>query len=60
VRASDSLFIGDRADMDVLGAQQVGMDAVWINRDGGPLPAGIKAPTYEIRDLGELAAILKL
>src|SRR5262245_21091049 len=60
VRASDSLFIGDRADMDVLGAQQVGMDAVWINRDGEPLPAGIKAPTYEIRDLGELAAILKL
>ena len=60
VRASDSLFIGDRADMDVLGAQQVGMDAVWINRDGEPLPAGIKAPAYEIRDLGELAAILKL
>jgi len=60
VRASDSLFIGDRADMDVLGAQQVGMDAVWINRDGEPLPAGIEAPTHEIRDLGELAAILKL
>ena len=60
VRASESLFIGDRADMDVLGAQQVGMDAVWINRDGEPLPAGIKAPTYEIRDLGELASILKL
>lgn len=60
VRASESLFIGDRADMDVLGAQQVGMDAVWINRDGEPLPAGIKPPTYEIRDLGELAGILKL
>jgi FMN phosphatase YigB (HAD superfamily) len=60
VRAGESLFIGDRADMDVLGAQQVGMDAVWINRDGEPLPAGIKAPTYEIRDLGELAGILKL
>ena len=60
VGASDSLFIGDRADMDVLGAQQVGMDAAWINRDGEPLPAGIKAPAYEIRDLGELAAILKL
>ena len=60
VRASDSLFVGDRADMDVLGAQQIGMDAAWINRDGEPLPAGIKPPTYEIRDLGELAAILKL
>jgi FMN phosphatase YigB (HAD superfamily) len=60
VRAGDSLFVGDRADMDVLGAQQIGMDAAWINRDGEPLPAGIKPPTYEIRDLGELAAILKL
>jgi FMN phosphatase YigB (HAD superfamily) len=60
VRAGESLFVGDRADMDVLGAQQIGMDAAWINRDGEPLPAGIKAPTYEIRDLGELASILKL
>ncbi len=60
VRAAESLFVGDRADMDVLGAQQIGMDAAWINRDGEPLPAGVKAPTYEIRDLGELAKILKL
>jgi len=36
------------------------MDAVWINRDGEPLPQGIARPTYEIRDLGELATILKL
>jgi 2-haloacid dehalogenase len=60
VRAEESLFVGDRADMDVLGAQQIGMDAAWINRDGEPLPAGVMAPTYEIRDLGELATILKL
>ena len=60
VRPEESLFVGDRADMDVLGAQQIGMDAAWINRDGEPLPAGVKAPTYEIRDLGELATILKL
>jgi FMN phosphatase YigB (HAD superfamily) len=60
VRAGESLFVGDRADMDVLGAQQLGMDAAWINRDSEPLPAGVKAPTYEIRDLGELATILKL
>ena len=60
VRADESLFVGDRADMDVLGAQQIGMDAAWINRDGETLPAGVAKPTYEIRDLGELAAILKL
>jgi len=60
VRAEESLFVGDRADMDVLGAQRIGMDAAWINRDGEPLPSGVAPPTYEIRDLGELASILKL
>jgi len=60
VRADESLFVGDRADMDVLGAQQIGMDAAWINRDAEPLPPGIAKPTYEIRDLAELATILKL
>ena len=58
VRAEESLFVGDRADMDVLGAQQIGMDAAWINRDGEKLPPGVAPPTYEIRDLGELAGIL--
>jgi FMN phosphatase YigB (HAD superfamily) len=46
--------------MDVLGAQQLGMDAAWINRDGEPLPPGVAPPTYEIRDLAELAPILNL
>jgi len=58
VRAEESLFVGDRADMDVLGAQQIGMDAAWINKDGEKLPPGVAPPTYEIRDLGELAGIL--
>src|SRR5439155_331731 len=53
-----SLIDAHRADMDVLGAQQIGMDAAWINRDGEKLPAGVAPPTYEIRDLGELAGIL--
>ena len=60
VRPEESLFVGDRADMDVLGAQRLGMDAAWINRDVEPLPPGVAPPTYEIRDLGELASILNL
>ncbi len=60
VRASDALFVGDRADIDVLGAQRIGMDAAWINPAREPLPPGIAPPTYEIRDLAELAEILKL
>jgi hypothetical protein len=36
------------------------MDAVWVNPEGAPLPPGVKPPTYEISDLGELAGILKV
>lgn len=53
-----TLFVGDRADIDVLGAHGVGMDAAWINPDQVPLPAGLPAPRYEIRDLAELEPIV--
>lgn len=53
-----ALFVGDRVDVDVAGAQGVGMRAVWINRDGGARPEGIGAPDHEIRDLGELLGLL--
>jgi len=52
-----TLFVGDRADIDVVGAQAMGMDVAWINPGHEALPAGIAPPTYEIRDLAELDAI---
>jgi HAD superfamily hydrolase (TIGR01549 family) len=58
VSAAEALYVGDRADADVAGAQGVGMDAAWINRDGAALPAGIEPPRFEIRDLEELTRIL--
>lgn len=58
VAPEEALFVGDRADIDVIGAQQAGMHAVWINPDRTPLPAGIDPPEFEIRDLDELRAIL--
>lgn len=58
VGAADALFVGDRADIDVLGAQRVGMHAAWINREGAPLPADVEAPEFEIHDLAELRDIL--
>jgi FMN phosphatase YigB (HAD superfamily) len=60
VRPEQALFVGDRAEIDVLGAQGAGMDAAWINPGAAALPPGIAPPTYEIRDLGELAGILKV
>lgn len=54
----DALFVGDRAEIDVAGAQGVGMRVAWINREGEPLPADIPAPDYEIRTLEALGPIL--
>ncbi len=58
VPVADTLFVGDRAEIDVLGAKRVGLAAVWVNRGGEPLPEGIPKPDFEIRDLDALGALL--
>jgi FMN phosphatase YigB (HAD superfamily) len=58
VAAPEALFVGDRPDIDVVGAQDVGIAAVWINRNGEPLPPGMAPPAFDIRDLAELGPIL--
>jgi len=58
VAASRALFVGDRADIDVAGAQAAGIDAAWLNPGREPLPTAIAAPRFEIRDLDELLDIL--
>jgi putative hydrolase of the HAD superfamily len=55
-----ALFVGDRADIDVLGAKRAGLAAAWVNRKGESLPGGIPAPDYEIRDLEGLGATLEV
>jgi HAD superfamily hydrolase (TIGR01549 family) len=58
VGPEDALFVGDRADIDVIGAQRAGMHAVWLNPSREPLPPGLDRPEFEIRDLDDLRAIL--
>ncbi|HXA94881.1 MAG TPA: HAD family hydrolase [Candidatus Dormibacteraeota bacterium] len=60
LRPSEALFVGDRADIDVIGARGVGMPTVWINREASGLPEDIQPPDFEIRDLDELRAILRI
>jgi putative hydrolase of the HAD superfamily len=55
--AGEALFVGDRADIDVVGARGVDMDVAWVNREGSALPAGLPSPQFQIRDLAELRAI---
>ncbi len=58
VTAEQTLFVGDRADIDVLGAHQVGMRTAWINPDAAPLPPGMPRPDVELRDLADLRGVL--
>jgi len=58
VGASDALFVGDRIDIDVAGAQGVGMGSAWVNPERVALPPDVEPPDYEIRDLVELGPIL--
>jgi HAD superfamily hydrolase (TIGR01509 family) len=60
LRPAEALFVGDRADIDVLGARAVGMRTAWINRDATSLPDDVQPPDFEIRDLKELRAILSI
>ncbi len=60
VAPGKALFVGDRADIDVLGAKRAGLAAAWVNRKGESLPRGIPAPDYEIRDLEGLGAALEV
>lgn len=53
-----TLFVGDRVDIDVLGAHRVGMDAAWLNPGGESGPADAAPPRYVIRDLAELEEIV--
>lgn len=53
--AADSIMIGDTLEVDILGAQQAGMDQVYFAP--GEVQAGV-TPTYTIKTLSELKNIL--
>lgn len=56
--AREALYVGDTFADDVAGAHAAGMDVVWINPSGAPVPEGSEAPTYTVARLGEIAALL--
>jgi putative hydrolase of the HAD superfamily len=54
-KANNSVLIGDDPQTDILGAQQIGMDQVWLAQPGEKSPY---KPTYQIGSLLELKEIL--
>lgn len=51
------VYVGDRLDIDALGARDAGLMAVWLDRAGagGELPAGVR----RIASLAELPELLR-
>lgn len=52
------LHVGDDVALDVLGALDAGMQAVWLNRQGKLWPHEQMHPTLEIASLAELTPLL--
>lgn len=56
--AADTVYVGDSATDDIVGATGAGLRVVWINAEGRPLPPGVPEPTAMIRSLPELSELL--
>jgi putative hydrolase of the HAD superfamily len=52
------VYVGDDPQLDVEGARGAGMQAIWIDRQGGDWPPEIAPATYTVRTLAELAQLL--
>lgn len=56
VRAEEALFVGDSPREDILGAQGIGMRAVWV--ESAEFPLGDVVPDETIRELPDLLPIV--
>lgn len=51
------IYIGDTYDTDVVGANAVGIDVIWLNHKGESNRDNL--PVYQISDMSELAEVVK-
>ena len=56
---TEMLHVGDSLKNDVMGARNVGVPSVWLNREGVPNDTEIQ-PDYEVVSLAEIPAIVGL
>lgn len=58
VSPHEVLHVGDHPEIDVAGAQDAGLHAVWVNRNGDAWPDHLREPDAEIRTVAELLPLL--
>jgi putative hydrolase of the HAD superfamily len=58
VSPKEALFVGDTFGADVIGSKSIGMDSVWLNRKGEPVPESVVEPDYVLAGLHELEGLL--
>jgi putative hydrolase of the HAD superfamily len=58
VAPKEALYVGDSLTSDVLGAQNVGMYAIWVNRGKVNKPQDAPTPELEISTLNDLIPLL--
>ena len=58
VPASRVLYVGDHPEIDVIGSQDAGLQAIWINRDNIAWPEHLPRPKIQISNLHELELLL--
>ena len=59
IDAASSMYVGDSPLEDIQGPQSLGMNAIWVNRNGTDWPDGFQyEPVYEVSDLKEIIKII--
>ena len=58
VAANRVLYVGDHPEFDVIGPQDAGLQAIWINRENNVWPEHLQQPRYQISTLHELELLL--
>lgn len=58
LQAHEVVYVGDDPLLDVEGARGAGMQAIWIDRQGGEWPPQIAPASYTVRSLTELIELL--
>lgn len=58
LQAHEVVYVGDDPLLDVVGARGAGMQAIWIDRQGGEWPPEIEPAAHTVRSLTELTRLL--